>query len=270
MNFSTCIVDAAPAAPLIHANEWRTFSSGIHGECFLMWMPMSPCSYRIGSCPSVKHRVPEPRLQPVPARASASRSRSGMFSSYISSIAPRPWRSIAPRAPGRAGTPARAPSRCLLPFEARVSERFLHVPPSIRCDRTRAGSRRASRHLIDDPENASSSTRPFVSSERPLTSSRIVCICSVVAVRPSRSRFAADRVEPGALAEDQHRGGCPTSSGRYGNDSMSSSPTLRTHVVMMPGLDVVEPLADHRPVRGLGDAGQLHHQLGDARRTARS
>ena len=44
VNFSTCIVDAGPAAPLIHAKEWRTFSWGIHGECALMWIPRSPCS----------------------------------------------------------------------------------------------------------------------------------------------------------------------------------------------------------------------------------
>ena len=44
VNFSTCIADAPPAAPLIHEKECRTFAGGIQGEFFRMWIPMSPCS----------------------------------------------------------------------------------------------------------------------------------------------------------------------------------------------------------------------------------
>ena len=48
VNFFTCWVAAGPAAPLIQANEWRTFSFGIQGECRSICMPMSPCSNSIG------------------------------------------------------------------------------------------------------------------------------------------------------------------------------------------------------------------------------
>ena len=34
---------------LIQANEWRTFSFGIQGECRSIWKPRSPCSNRIGA-----------------------------------------------------------------------------------------------------------------------------------------------------------------------------------------------------------------------------
>ncbi len=47
-NLVTCMIDAGPAAPLIQAKEWRTFSFGSHGEWRSTWMPMSPCSNSIG------------------------------------------------------------------------------------------------------------------------------------------------------------------------------------------------------------------------------
>ena len=49
VNLVTCCVDAGPAAPLIQANEWRTFSFGSHGEWRSIWKPRSPCSNRIGA-----------------------------------------------------------------------------------------------------------------------------------------------------------------------------------------------------------------------------
>ena len=49
VNLFTCWVEAGPAAPLIQANEWRTFSFGIHGEWRSIWKPRSPCSNRIGA-----------------------------------------------------------------------------------------------------------------------------------------------------------------------------------------------------------------------------
>ena len=40
---------AGPAAPLIQANECRTFSFGIQGECRSIWKPRSPCSNKMGA-----------------------------------------------------------------------------------------------------------------------------------------------------------------------------------------------------------------------------
>ena len=48
VNLLTCWVEAGPAAPLIQANEWRTFSFGIQGECRSIWKPRSPCSNSTG------------------------------------------------------------------------------------------------------------------------------------------------------------------------------------------------------------------------------
>ena len=118
VNFSTCIVDAAPAAPLIHANECRTLAGGIQGECALMWMPMSPCSYRIGSWPSISIAYRRPgfsRFHPGVSVEVTYRT----FSSYISSIAPRPWRCIASRA--RARRNARTASQLIPRFHSRFA-----------------------------------------------------------------------------------------------------------------------------------------------------
>ena len=101
MNFFTCCVEAGPAAPLIQAKEWRTFSFGIHGECRSIWKPRSPCSNRIGAPSPHSMRVAQAGLEPVPAR----RQRAGDDSARSRRTC-RAWRR------GRASSSSRAPARC--------------------------------------------------------------------------------------------------------------------------------------------------------------